>query len=41
LWIPAIAALSTPSHGSAIAASPNIPAVCHRSFPAQPVGTPN
>jgi hypothetical protein len=36
----AIAASPTPSHGSAIAASPNIPAVCHHSFPAQPVGTP-
>jgi hypothetical protein len=40
LWIPAIAAFPTPSHGSAIAASPNIPTVCHLSFPAQPVGTP-
>jgi hypothetical protein len=40
LWVPAIAALPTPSHGSAIAALPNIPAVCHRSFPAMPVGTP-
>jgi hypothetical protein len=40
LWVPAIAALPTPSHGSAIAASPNIPTVCYRSFPAQPVGTP-
>jgi hypothetical protein len=38
-WIPAIAALPTPSHGSAIVASPNILAVCHLSFPAQPVGT--
>ena len=40
LWVPAITGLPTPSHGSAIAASPNIPAICHRSFPAQPVGTP-
>jgi hypothetical protein len=40
LSVPAIAAFPTPSHGSAIAASPNIPAVCHLSFPAQPVGTP-
>jgi hypothetical protein len=24
----------------AIAASPNIPTVCHRNFPAEPVGTP-
>jgi hypothetical protein len=40
LWVPAIVALPTPSHGSAIVASPNILAVCHRSFPAQPVGTP-
>jgi hypothetical protein len=40
LWVPAIAALPTPSHGSANATSSNIPAVCHRSFPAQPVGTP-
>jgi hypothetical protein len=36
----AIAASPTPSHGSAITASPNIPAVCYHSFPAQPVGTP-
>jgi hypothetical protein len=35
----AIAASPTPSHNSAIVASPNIPAVCHRSFPAQLVGT--
>jgi hypothetical protein len=40
LWVPAITALPTSSHGSAIAASLNIPAVCHLSFPAQPVGTP-
>jgi hypothetical protein len=36
----AIVASSTLSHGSAIAASPNISAVCHSSFLAQPVGTP-
>jgi hypothetical protein len=40
LWVSAIAALPTSSHGSAIAASPNISAVWHLSFPAQPVGTP-
>jgi hypothetical protein len=31
----AIAASPTPSHGLAIAASTNIPAVYHHSFPAQ------
>jgi hypothetical protein len=36
----AVATLPTPSHGSAIIVSPNIPAVCHHSFPTQPVGTP-
>jgi hypothetical protein len=36
----AVTASSTPSHGSAIAASPNIPVVWHRSFPAQLIGTP-
>jgi hypothetical protein len=40
LCVPAIAALPTLSHGSAIVAPPSIPAVCHRSFPAQPVGMP-
>jgi hypothetical protein len=41
VWqVPAITALPTPSHGSAIRASLNIPAVCHRSFPAHRVGTP-
>jgi hypothetical protein len=40
LWFPAIAALPTPSHDYTIVASPNIPAVCHLSFSAQPVGTP-
>jgi hypothetical protein len=40
LWVPAVTALPKPSHGSAITASPNIPAGRHLSFPAQPVGTP-
>jgi hypothetical protein len=40
LWVPAITALPTPSHCSTIVASLNIPAVCHRSFPAQLVGMP-
>jgi hypothetical protein len=35
-----IVASPIPLHDSAIAASPNIPVVCHHNFPAQPVGTP-
>jgi hypothetical protein len=33
LWVPAIAAVPTPSHGSAIVASPNIPAVLPSQLP--------
>jgi hypothetical protein len=33
------AASSTPSHGLAVVASPNIPVVYHRNFSIQPVGT--